>query len=521
MTSRHHPVTITPTGADALRAALTPWTVDSVAAVVGERAMGALSREQILPALIETRRSRDAIATLTRALMLGDTVTVSELDAALPGLKTEGAARLGLVHASGNSRDDAVRALVDLRPYTAADGTQEVTWWLASDQAEAVTGTRLADDHVLGTGGASTTLASATIRAAVTSVLDLGTGCGIQALHASSHASRITATDISKRALSFATFNKALNAPHSQWDIVEGSLLEPVEGQSFDLIVSNPPFVITPPGAPSFEYRDGGAGGDAIVSALVSGIGAHLNPGGVAQLLGNWEIPAGVAWSDRLEQWLEGGAANLDAWIIQRDVLDPAQYAEIWLRDAGVTPERDRAAFEAAYEHYLADFDSRGVEGIGFGIITLRKPADASAALSLPTSRLRRLEEHEGALPSPLGPHLAASLAAHDWCSSRDDDALLASHYVVASDVTTESYARPGASDPEHILIRQGGGFGRAVKADTALAGFVGACDGELTAGQIAGALAALLDVPTHTMRSGLAVALRDLMRDGFVAPVP
>lgn len=515
MTAFRGPLSLTDADAAALRADLSPWTVDAVADVVGERAVRAFSREHVVPARLAARAAGDdRVALLTRLLMLGDVLTRADVVRALPSLGADGAARCGLVAVGGASDDDAARALVDLRPYATADGDTETTWWVASDTGEAVTARQLEGDHVLGIGGATTTLASVTMRGRVARVLDLGTGSGVQALHASLHADHVVGTDISERALCFAEFNRALNAPPASWDLRLGSLLDPVEGELFDLVVSNPPFVITPPGAPSFEYRDGGIGGDGIVRQLVTSVGSVLAPGGIAQMLGNWEIRKGEAWTDRLEGWLDASARAgwpLDAWIIQRDVLDAAEYAETWLRDAGVIPERGREAFEAAYEAYLADFDARGVEGVGFGIVTLRRPVGA------PT--LRRLEEHEGVLPTPLGPHLAASLAAHDWLASRDDAALLAVRYVVAGDVTRETYGRPTLADPEHILLRQGGALGRAIKADTAIAGFVGTCDGELTAGQIAHALAALLGVPAGHMVSGLASAVRELVRDGLLLP--
>ncbi|WP_062205951.1 DUF7059 domain-containing protein [Demequina salsinemoris] len=513
---RSTPVTLAAEDVDALRAALEPWTVDAVNDALGDRAIRAFAREQIVPGLLASRALGSApIATLTRLFMLGDAVSRADVDDALGAFGVDRAVASGLVVAAGAGRDDAVRALVDLRPTAAAgaDGETTANWWVASDQGEVVTGARLADDHVLGIGGASNTLAGATMRTQVGRVLDLGTGCGIQALHASTHAREIVATDISRRALAFAAFNRALNAPPAAWDLRLGSMLEPVEGEAFDLVVSNPPFVITPPGTPSFEYRDGHVGGDGLVGALMREVGSVLAPGGVAQHLGNWEIPRGASWEDRVGGWLDASEIPLDAWIIQRDMLDAAEYAETWLRDAGVTPERDPEGFRAAYEAYLADFDARGVEAIGFGVVTLRRPASG-----VPT--LRRLEEHEGAVTGPLGATLASSLAVHDWVSARTDDALLAERYLVAPDVTKETYGRATEHEPEHILIRQGGGLGRAVRADTALAGFVSTCDGELAAGQISAALAALLDVPTATMASGLTEAVRGLVIDGFLTPL-
>jgi len=513
MTAFPGPITLDRDDAVALRADLAQWTVDAVSELVGDRAVRALGREQVVPARIAAREAgRDPVGLLTRLLMLGETLTRADVERALPTLGAEGAARCGLVEVQGSGSDDKARALVDMRPYAAANGDEETTWWVASDQGEAVTARQLEGDHVLGIGGASSTLASVTMRPPVGRVLDLGTGSGIQALHASMHAREVVATDISERALCFADFNRSLNAPPAAWDLRRGSLLDPVKGEFFDLVVSNPPFVITPPGTPSFEYRDGGIGGDGIVKSLITGVGEVLVPGGIAQLLGNWEIRAGQPWTERLEGWLDDAAHAgwpLDAWIIQRDVLDAAEYAETWLRDAGVTPERGRDAFDRAYEAYVADFDERGVEGVGFGFVTLRR--------SLGTPTLRRLEEHEGDVASPIGPHIAAALAAHDWLETRTDAQLCDERYVVAGDVTRETFGRPTMHDPEHILLRQGGAFGRAVKADTALAGFVGTCDGELTAGQIAHALAALLDLPAARMVEGLAPAIRELVRDGML----
>jgi len=288
-------------------------------------------------------------------------------------------------------------------------------------------------------------------------------------------------------------------------DLRLGSLLDPVVGEQFDLVVSNPPFVITPLGAPSFEYRDGGLAGDGIVGSLISSVGSVLAPGGVAQMLGNWEIRGGD-WRERIEEWIDASPVPLDAWVVQRDALDAAEYAELWLRDAGVIPERGRPAFDDAYEAYLTDFDRRGVREVGFGMVLLRH--------SLGGQTLRRLEFLEGPVATPLGPELVATLAAHDRLALLDDAALLSTCFVVAGDVTREVYGRPLLADPEHILIRQGGGFGRAVRADTGLAGFVGACDGELSVGQILGALEAL--GVEHARE--LLPSIRELVETGMLA---
>jgi len=521
-----------------LRADLTAagYTVDGVEEALGAVASVALHREQTVPArraLGRVAPGSDPRAALARLFLLGDDVPRAELDRALPGLGASGAARLGLVAAAGEGLGDAVRAVVDLRPYAAVDAGGEASWWLSSDLAELATGGRLATDHVLGAGGASTTLAQVTARTPVGRVLDLGTGCGIQALHAARHSRAVVGTDLSRRALGFARFNVALNlagdtdladpaaSSSAAVELRHGSMLEPVAGDRFDLVVSNPPFVITPHAGAAgravaealgdYEYRDGGRSGDDLVRDLVRDVGQVLAPGGVAQLLGNWEHRRGEPWEERVGEWLD--ASGLDGWVIQREVLDPAEYAETWIRDGGTTAEREPAAWEAAYGAWLDDFAGRDVEAVGFGIVTLRRPLDGAR----PT--LRRLEEHTGSVHQPLGAHVAASLAAHDWLAARDDDALGLAHLVVADDVTEERFHTPGQPDPNVVVVRQGDGLGRGVHASTGLAAFVGVCDGELAVGQIVGALGALLDVPADDLRAELLPAVRGLVRDGFLRP--
>ena len=542
MTSRPSPPA--PHADDAALAALRAdlqaahFTVDGVADLLGDVAAAALHREQAVPARRaidaanagRAARDRDPRATLASLFLLGGEVPRAALDAALPATGSAGAVRAGLAVAAGECGDDAVRAAVDLSPYQADDSRGEARWWLASDQPELARGGPVAGDHVLGAGGASLTLAQVTVRDPVDRVLDLGTGCGVQALHASRHARAVVATDVSERALGFARFNAGLNLGSTRrLDLRRGSLLDPVAGELFDLVVSNPPFVITPhDGAAgravadalgAYEYRDGGRAGDDLVRDLITSVGSVLAPGGTAQLLGNWEHRRGEPWTERVGAWLDTAglqAGGLDGWVIQREVLDPAEYAETWIRDGGTSPERDPAAWTAAYGAWLDDFAARDVEAVGFGIVTLRRPAAPPGAGRPP---LRRLEEHTGSVRQPLGAHLAASLAAHEWLASRTDEALAAERLVTAADVTEERYLTPGAPDPNVVVLRQGDGLGRGVHASSPLAALVGACDGELAVGRLVAAVAAYFEVDAAALAAELLPAVRGLVRDGFLRP--
>ncbi|MBM6401347.1 DUF7059 domain-containing protein [Phycicoccus sonneratiae] len=498
-------MTANPPRADAalvarLRADLTAsgFTVAGVTDLLGPMAAAALDRDQALPAQRATDASDDPRAALVRLFTLGDPVDAPEVAAALPGLGVSGGVELGLLAPEG----DAVVALCDLRPY-AADGAD---WWVASDLGELATGRPLTPDHVLGVGGASATLASWTPRLPATRALDLGTGCGVQALHLGAHAERVTVTDLSERALAYARFNAALNG--LSWEVRSGSMLDPVAGERFDLVVSNPPFVITPrSGAvPLFEYRDGGAAGDAVVRDLVRTVGSHLEPGGVAQLLGNWEVPRGTTWTERVGEWLDG--TGLDAWVVQREVQDPAEYAETWARDGGHHP--GTADFNAMYTAWLDDFAARDVEAIGFGVVTLQRPTTGREPF-------RDLVDVPGPVEQPMGPSVLAGLRARTWLAEHDDDAVLDTAWRVADDVTEERHSVPGEADPRVILLRQGGGLRRHLPLTTLTAALVSVCDGELTARAATAAIAGLLDLDDEAVRTEATAFLRDAARDGLI----
>ncbi|MFE5672980.1 methyltransferase [Agromyces sp. NPDC056523] len=462
------------------------------------------------------------LAVLVRCFVLGAPVRSADLDAALPSLGIEGATTLGLVDATGVDGPE-VRPRVDLRPYAFADAAGQGEWWLASDLGELATGGPLPEEHVLGVGGASMTLSGLLMQSHAGATLDLGTGCGIQAMHAARFSDRVIATDVSERALAFARFNARLN----RMDRIEfrlGSLFAPIAGERVDRIVSNPPFVITPrrEGVPAYEYRDGGMVGDGIVEAVVRGAAEHLAPGGIAQLLGNWEYrrAGGPGEPDQLEDGLERAAgwaatSGLDYWIVERERQDPSEYAETWIRDGGTRPGTPE--FEALHAAWLDDFADRGVESVGFGYVLLRRPADGTEP------RLARAERQHGPLgetPGGLGAHLADCLEAVDRIAPLDDAGMRGLRVAVAGDVTEERHHWPGDEQPTVILLRQGGGFGRVVDAGTGLAALVGAADGELPLGVLSDAIAQLLDVEPTELWDELAPAVRELVAGGLLRPV-
>lgn len=486
------------------------FTAEALRDSWGAAADDAIARGLRSPASRALGDRTDALAVLGRLLVLGMPQAAASVEHAVVRAGVEGLARLGLVAVVG----DEVRPLAVVRPQSYADASGSGQWWIASDLDEAALGGPLPEDHVLGVGGASQTLAGLQLPTPAGRGLDIGAGCGIQALRARAQIGHMVATDISARALAFTRLNALLNGV----DGIEtrlGSLFEPVAGEQFDRVVSNPPFVITPRIAdvPAYEYRDGGMVGDDVVAAFVTGVGAHLTPGGVAQLLGNWETRDGVAGLERVREWVEASSMPLDAWVVERESLDPLSYAELWVRDGGTLP--GTPGFTRLVDAWLDDFAARGVSHVGFGYVLLRRPAEG-----VPT--LARYETLHTALAGEgIGTHLAAALEAHDRLAAMDDAGLAASILVVAPDVTEARHHMPGAEDPTIIELRQGGGFGRALGVDPGLAALVGACDGDLPVGVLVDAIAELLGADAGALRADLLPRVRELLFTGFLRFTP
>jgi hypothetical protein len=467
------------------------FTFEAVADLLGPTAHAALSRNETLPGLRATDGG-SPVETLTRVWLLQAAVPVAAVEAALPDL-LDRLCEAGILDRGG----DEVRATLDVRPYAADD----LDLWVVSDLTPGLDGRPLqvSPDHVLGISPSATTLALLTARDPVETALDLGTGCGVQALHLTAHAGRVVATDVNERALRLARFNAALNGV--EVETRAGSIFEPVRDEQFDLVVSNPPFVISPATSARLVYRDSGLSGDRVVEEIVRALPGHLRPGGLAQVMANWTITGDEPWEERLSGWL----TDCDAWVVQREVLDLPAYVELWLRDAGV---HGRPDYPERYDEWLSWFERQGAEAVGFGWLNLRRTDEAPDV---------RLEEWPYDVEQTLGPEVAAHFRRVDARRRLDDDALLGSRLTARTDVRQETYGAPGAEDPQQIVLRQQRWMRRARQADSVEAALVGACDGDLTVAQILDALERLLDADPGALRDSYLSVVRDLLAEGFL----
>ncbi|QKW39615.1 class I SAM-dependent methyltransferase [Actinomadura sp. NAK00032] len=462
------------------------YTVAGVRELLGSVAGGALARDEVVPALRATRGG-SPVEVLTRLFWLqvpvpADAIAADDLVAA------------GLAEVSGGE----LRALLRVEPLEDVGGDGHAGYAVSDLKVRPGSGRVPADDHVVGTGGASGSLARLAVHSPVDNFLDLGTGCGVQAVHVAGRnpAARVMATDVNPRALELAAMSFALSGVDGA-ELREGSLLEPVRGRRFDLIVSNPPFVVAPEEGPRFTYRESGMAGDDFCRRLVGEAPQYLAEGGYCQLLANWLHVDGVPWDERVGAWVDG----CDAWIVQRDVQDPAEYAELWLRDSceAGTPE-----YRARYDAWLDHFERRNVVGVGFGWITLRRSERPVV----------RVEELRHAVEEPVGAYAAEIL---DGLRKGAEFSTGCGRLLAAADgLVQEQAGPPGAEDPERIVLRQTRRLRRAAGVGTVEAGLAGVCDGTLPLDPLLGAIAQLTGMDAEQVRAHADAVLPELIADGF-----
>lgn len=263
----------------------------------------------------------------------------------------------------------------------------------------------LPSDFVIGLNATSVSLAAITIRNPVESALDIGTGFGIQALYVARHSKRVVATDINPRALNMAAFNAALNGIHNV-EFREGSLFEPVAGETFDLIVSNPPYVISP--EKGLQFRDSGISGDSLSRTLVRQLPAYLRTGGTASVRCSWALRAGESGTSPLAAWVEG--SGCDSLLLHASTESPLEYAAGWNRPLLANRPRE---FETRMDQWLDYFRELGIQAICTGSVVLRKRAGGVPWIRSEVISL--LGDPEG------GRHLQRMFEAQDWIAGSPD----------------------------------------------------------------------------------------------------
>jgi methylase of polypeptide subunit release factors len=451
--------------------------------------IGSEHRSTDLPLYLRRLADPTPLHTLIRLFALNATVPEADARRAFDPLPIDELASLGLVEQA----EGRVRPLVAL---TVAEGLI-----LARDRPDPAT-FAVQPDHVLGVGPPALLLARLTVRGTARRVLDLGCGGGVQALLAARHAETVVGVDLSPRALAFARFNAVLNGVRNvEWR--EGDLFAPVAGESFDRVVCNPPYVVSPESW--LLFRDGGGEGDGICARIVAGLGSHLAEGGFATVLANWGLREGEHWSDRPRRWAEG--TGCDAWILRSETQDPLTYAAVWTRGP------DEAGYQDALERWMSHYSALGIRSLAMGVLVLRRRTTSSNWV--------RADE----LPAPPDGDCSAALrrvfAGEDRLRAIGGDAALLDEVLrVAAPLRLRQTVafRGGAPEVQEAEISLADGLPLRGAADGGTIRLVQLCDGRRRLREVVAEMAGPGSDPRALTEGTLAVARR-LVALGFLVP--
>jgi SAM-dependent methyltransferase len=441
-----------------------------------------------LPLYLRRLAAPTPLNTLIKLFSLDRVVSETDARGALAPLSLDGVIAAGLL----GRQEGGVSARVGLSTHG--------DLLLTHDRTDEATG-QMSPDHVLGTNAPAVMLDHLTVRREVRSALDLGCGGGVQSLLVARHAERVTAVDKNPRALPFARFNARMNkVANVEW--LEGDLFAPVAGRRFDLVVCNPPYVISPDSR--YIFMDSGRPADAICEEVVRSAPRYLQDGGFATILCNWALRKGEPWAAPLERWTEG--SGCDVWLLLSERQDTLTYAAVWNRS------RDPQEYADAIDRWRAYYGEAGIEEIGMGAVILRRRPGAVWA---------RQDELPGNPAGPCSEHILRIFGSQDRLQAlRGDEALLGQAFRLVDDHLVRQTLR--RKDGDYVVqeaeIRLAGGLGFQGSVDPFLLHLLKGCDGRRPLRELVDDLARRgSSVDRATLTDGVVSAVRALVSLGFL----
>jgi methylase of polypeptide subunit release factors len=371
---------------------------------------------------------------------------------------------------------------------------------VASDHAASID--RGDSEMVLWPNPTSKFLARFAVRRHSRATLDLGTGSGILSLGAAAHSDLVVATDLNPRVPSFVNFNARLNGI-DKIEVLLGDGFQPVAGRTFDLILSNPPFFITP--KLDYMFCDNSMELDQLCRRLIKQSPAFLNEGGYVQMLCEWAQVKGQPWEERIAEWVED--TGCDAWVMKGLTQYPEEYAQHRIRETTQDSSRD---FEL-YQGYMDYYRGLGVEAIHDGLIVMRRRSGKNWA---------RIEEVPKTPNGDLGELVQSTFATQDLLLEIGTEAkLLAIKPRLSAHLRLEQICDQAGDrwHAESLTLRLTRGFPFHWNLQPLVAEFLVSCDGTRTLEEAVQAFAVSANAPVETVRRECVAMMRKLIERGFV----
>lgn len=376
---------------------------------------------------------------------------------------------------------------------------------VASDHSSAIDNKQA--EMVLWPNPTSKFLARFAVRRPSRATLDLGTGSGILSLGAAKYSDTVVATDLTQRSIDCARFNARLNGVENI-EFGVGDCFAPVAGRKFDLILSNPPFFITP--QTDLLFCENPMELDGLCRRLVKEAPAYLHEDGYMEMLCEWAQIEGQPWEERVAEWVEG--TGCDAWVMKGLTQNPEEYAQQRIREVSHNPEEDALY----YEGYLRYYRHRRVQAIHDGLVVLRRRTGQNFV---------RIEEVPTTPAGALGEMIVATFAAHDLMRVCDtDEKVLGLRPRLAESVRLEQVCSQAGGEwrANALTLRQTSGFAFHIDVQPLVMHFIASLDGSLTAEEAIRNFARQVNAPVGQVQNECLGIVRKLLERGFlVADLP
>jgi SAM-dependent methyltransferase len=434
--------------------------------------------------------------TLLRLFYLTEPVGTKNAGAALHPLTVEELVDAGFIRMDGEN----VCANVAIQPYQdLLFAIDQLTWDTERENA------------LMPISGSSLDVANLMVRRPSRTSLDLGTGCGFLAALVAQQSEQVYAVDLNPTAVKFADFNCRWNGLRNV-TCLEGSLIAPVRDQRFDLIVCNPPFIISPVSrkfAGQVRFKYSGQEGDEFCINLARETSQLLREDGYLNMMFEWLELEGEDWTTKLTKSFSG--TGCDVWGMRMCSRTAEEYVTGWVADVEESPNFDA---EALYREGLRSFQQKKVEGVGMGVLTMRRCSGRPNFLWF--------DEAPEDLSEPYGESIATIFDVRIHLSKRSDAVLLEEKFMVSADVGViqKSHLEKGHWEVTESELNSAGGLKYSYSgASPLLLKLVALMDGERTLGQVFERLCreeqlAMPEVVAKHLRE-----IRELVWFGFLTP--
>jgi methylase of polypeptide subunit release factors len=473
------------------------FTEDAVATVLPSSTGFITPNSPHYAAAMDRTRAETTFNTLVRLFVIGASIPLETARRALSPVTPEALVQMGLATAGDG---DTLAPLLTLIPIegtvVAFDSPASIETGARPDLVNAVTLATLALAHASVPGPAGQTL-------------DLGTGSGILALLAARWSREVYALDINPRAVAFAEFSAQLNGA-ANVHCRAGDLFAPVAGMTFDRILCNPPFAVTP--SKRYVYRDSGMEGDSFARLVAGQAPAYLAEGGYFQMLFDWIHPAGVDWQARLSAWFEGSGCDVLVW--RTETLDPLPYADKWI---ATTEQSDAEVVCALYDEWMAYYRAAGIEAISTGYVTIRRRTATPAAPNWVA-----IDDAPPLRTGFYGSSIRLLFEARDLLDQGPEHLREVRLQAISGlRLIERGTLRPGRWEmsPPQVCVAEGLRSSATIDANTAA--LIGYCDGARTVAEVAGALAARMGAAPADVEPACLGIIGSLLGSGFLVPAP